>query len=144
MGHLTAIAPALNAQSRSIQLQGTFDNADQKLRVGQYVELSLILPESDLVNVVPATAIHYASYGNCVYKIQNETMDATRPSAFKAKRSFVQIGERRGDFVQILEGLAPGDRVVASGAFKLSTESWIRIDEEEPLNASLHPTPENS
>ena len=142
MGHLTAIAPALNAQSRSIQLQGTFDNADQKLRVGQYVELSLILPESDLVNVVPATAIHYASYGNCVYKIQNETMDATRPSAFKAKRSFVQIGERRGDFVQILEGLAPGDRVVASGAFKLSTGEMA--DEEEPLNASLHPTPENS
>lgn len=144
IGHLTAIAPALDAQSRSLQLQGTFDNSDQKLRIGQYVELSVLLPKSDLVNVVPATAIHYASYGNCVYKIKNETMDAKTPSAFKAKRSFVRIGERRGDFVQILEGLDPGDRVVASGAFKLRTESWIRIDEEEPLKASLNPKPENS
>lgn len=143
-GTLTAIAPTLNALSRSVQLQGTFTNAEQKLRIGQYVEISLLLPESDPVNVVPLTAIHYASYGNCVYKIQNETSDTKTPSAYKAKRSFVRTGERRGDFVQILEGLELGDRVVASGAFKLRSESWIRIDDQEPLNASINPKPENS
>jgi membrane fusion protein (multidrug efflux system) len=143
-GTLTAIAPALNAQTRSLQLQGTFDNTDNTLRVGQYVELSLQLPVSDPVYVVPATAIQYASYGNCIYKIHEAPTDGSAPSSHKAKRSFVRIGERRGDFVQILEGVEPGDQVVALGAFKLRTESWIRIDESAELNASLSPKPDNS
>jgi membrane fusion protein (multidrug efflux system) len=144
MGTLTAIAPALKAQTRSVQLQGTFDNSDNKLRVGQYVELNLQLPASDSVYVVPATAIHYASYGNSVYKIHAAPTDGSAPSSHQAKRSFVRIGERRGDFVQILEGVQAGDRVVALGAFKLRTESWIRIDEAAALNASLSPQPDNS
>ena len=143
-GILTAIAPTLNSQTRSVQLQGTFDNTDQKLRVGQYVEVKVHLPEIDPVYVVPATAIQYASYGNSVHKIQKMSADAQAPSSHKAKRSFVRIGERRGDYVQILEGLEPGDHVVASGAFKLRTESWIRIDKEAPLNATLSPSPDNS
>ena len=45
-----------------------------------------------------------------------------------AQQQFVRLGERRGDYVQILDGLKGGESVVSNGAFKLRNGQTIMIN----------------
>jgi len=46
----------------------------------------------------------------------------------KAHQKTVKTGIRQGDQVQILEGLAEGERVITSGAYGLPDNTKIRIE----------------
>ena len=46
----------------------------------------------------------------------------------KAHQKVVKTGIRQGDQVQMLEGLAEGDRVITSGAYGLPDNTKIRIE----------------
>jgi membrane fusion protein (multidrug efflux system) len=60
-----------------------------------------------------------------------------------ARQQFVRLGEMRGDYIAITEGLEPGQRVVAYGAFKLRNGSPIVVDDRVQPTAKLDPHPEN-
>jgi membrane fusion protein (multidrug efflux system) len=54
------------------------------------------------------------------------------------------VGESRGDYVAILDGVSAGDQVVSAGAFKLRNGSGIVIHNDAvPQNPQLQPHPEN-
>ena len=55
----------------------------------------------------------------------------------------VRVGESRGDFVSILDGVQAGQEVVSAGAFKLKNNSPIVIDNRVKTTAQLAPRPEN-
>ena len=56
------------------------------------------------------------------------------------ERKFVRTGATRGDQVQILDGVAVGDRIVTSGQLKLRNGSPVKIvDSPSPAN---DPSPE--
>jgi multidrug efflux pump subunit AcrA (membrane-fusion protein) len=46
----------------------------------------------------------------------------------RAHQKTVKTGVRQGDDVQILDGVAEGDRVVASGAYGLPDNTKIRVE----------------
>jgi multidrug efflux pump subunit AcrA (membrane-fusion protein) len=46
----------------------------------------------------------------------------------KAHQKTVKTGIKQGDQVQILEGLAEGDRVITSGAYGLPDNTKIRVE----------------
>ncbi len=48
----------------------------------------------------------------------------------------MRVGEARGDFVNVLDGVKPGDVVVSAGAFKLHNGVPVIID-----NKSVPQTP---
>ncbi|HWQ90764.1 MAG TPA: efflux RND transporter periplasmic adaptor subunit, partial [Clostridia bacterium] len=56
-GTLTALNPDLNASTRSIGIQATFENADRLLRPGMFARVEVLLPEQKDVMVIPATAV---------------------------------------------------------------------------------------
>lgn len=142
-GTLTAINPRVDSQTRSVELQGTFDNGDGLLRTGLFVRVQMILEGEDDVITVPATAIQHAPYGDSVYVVtERENADSDEP-AHRAKQKFVRAGRTRGDFVNILEGLSPGERVVSAGAFKLDADSPVRINNELAPDPKENPRPEN-
>lgn len=137
-GSLTAISPEIDASTRSVALQGTFDNAEGLLRAGLFVRVELNLPVQNEVTVVPATAILYAPYGNSVYKIE------AGDNGPIARQHFVSIGKRKGDFVSIEKGVEPGDTIVSAGAFKLRNGSAVKVNNELAPQPKLNPTPNNS
>lgn len=61
--------------------------------------------------VVPASAVFTSDLGDTVWLIRNGT----------AVRAQVRLGVQGEDLVQVLDGLAPGQRVVVSGADRVST-----------------------
>jgi len=139
-GALTAISPTVDPITRTVELQGTLDNPDGKLRAGLFVRVEVTLPEEEEVTTVPVTAIIYAPYGNSVYKIE----PAEEGDGVVAKQHFVRTGRTRGDFVSVLEGLEPGEEVVSAGGFKLRNGDRVSINNELQPSPELNPTPDNS
>ena len=66
---------------------------------------------------------------------------AERVSRLLSRRP--RVGESRGDFVAIVDGLKPGQEVVTAGAFKLRNGSPVVIDNRVKPDAKLNPRPEN-
>ncbi|MCH6255199.1 efflux RND transporter periplasmic adaptor subunit [Puniceicoccaceae bacterium K14] len=137
-GELSAINPEIDVATRSVRLRGTFNNAEDLLLSGMFVNISVFLNEESDVVIIPATAILYAPYGESVFIINEGESGKT------VTRSFVRIGDSRGDFVSVLEGLDVGDEIVASGVFKLRNGSSVVINNGLVPDAQLNPNPEDA
>jgi membrane fusion protein (multidrug efflux system) len=143
-GKLTAISPQVDPVTRTIELQGTLDNSEGALRPGLFVDVTLTISKSNEVIVIPATAIIYAPYGNSIYKISRNTDEKSEQPTGIVKQSFIRIGQHRGDFVSVLDGLEVGDEVVSAGGFKLRNDAPVTINNEMAPSPKLEPTPDNS
>jgi membrane fusion protein (multidrug efflux system) len=109
-----------------------------------FVHVNVMLPEQQKVLVIPATAILYAPYGNSVF-VLGETKDAATGKAAKTVRQqFVRLGDARGDFVAVTDGLKVGDVVVSSGPFKLRNGEAVIVNNSEAPPAEVAPKPDNS
>jgi len=137
-GTLTAINPDLDPVTRSVQLQATLENADQRLRPGMFVRVEVILPEQQTVLAIPATAILSEPFGDSVYVIQSTN------AALVVHQQFVHTGRVHGDFISVESGLKAGDRVVSAGLFKLHNGTSVQENNADTPKPSLSPNPPNS
>ncbi|HAQ58042.1 MAG TPA: efflux transporter periplasmic adaptor subunit, partial [Opitutae bacterium] len=143
-GSVTAISPQIDPVTRTVKLQGTLENEDERLRPGLFVKVSVILPNKNDVLVVPATSIVYAPYGNSIFKVTTATDEVSGLETTIVKQSFIRTGKRTGDFVSILEGLQEGDEIVSAGAFKLNNGMSITVRNDLAPIPELAPSPKNS
>lgn len=143
-GKLTAINPDLDAQTRSVGLQATFENPEQLLRPGMFARVEVLLPEEQAVLAVPATSILSAPYGDSVYVIESKPGMDNGKAGLVVRQQFVRTGSARGDFVSVESGLKPGERIVSAGIFKLRNGmSVIENNDLAPKN-DLAPRPSDS
>jgi membrane fusion protein (multidrug efflux system) len=59
------------------------------------------------------------------------------------RQQFVRVGQARGDFVAIDQGIRAGDEVVTQGAFKLRNGAPVVVNNQLKLKPELVPRPEN-
>lgn len=140
VGQLTAINPDVDAATRNVRLQATLANADGAMRPGMFANVAVALPTKNHVVSIPITAVVYATFGDSVFVIE----DAKEGQGKVLRQQFVRLGEKRGDFVSVLDGLKPGQQVVSSGVFKLRNGAHVVIDNKLAPAASLAPKPGNS
>lgn len=142
-GRVTAINPVADDATHNVRVQATFANPRRVLRPGMYVSVRVDLGARGSMVALPATAIHYAPYGNSVFIV--DQVKGPDGKSFKGVRQqFVQLGSARGDLVAILRGVEPGQEVVTSGVFKLRSGAAIKVDSTVTLPASSAPKPEDS
>lgn len=140
-GTLTAISPDFDSTMRSVRVQATLQNDEQLLRPGMFARIEIVLPEQNKVLVIPATSILSAPFGDSVYVIENSTNNA---GGLVARQQFVRVGRAKGDFISIESGLKAGDRVVASGLFKLRNGVSVLVNDEITPKSTKKPTPADS
>ncbi len=143
-GKIAHIDLEVDPVTRNIQVQALTENADEKLRVGMFVNVELVLPEKRSVLPVPATAILYASFGNSVFIVDEQKNEASGEIELVLRQQFVSLGLARGDFIDITDGLKAGETVVTSGVFKLGTGMKVVIDNTLAPKINLDPNPRNS
>lgn len=143
-GAITSMNPVVDNISRNIQLQATVDNKDEKVLPGMFATVKLVLPNEKHVSVIPATSVLYAPYGDSVFVIEKSDTDAGQVSALSIKQKFVRLGESRGDYVAVLDGLKAGEEVVSSGVFKLRNGQAVVVDNEDAPEFKLKPEPDDS
>jgi len=146
-GRITAINPEVDAATRNIRLQATVNNPDERLRPGMFVEVAVVMPQKKEVLTIPATSVLYAPYSDSVFVLEqpDTTQSSAQPSAVKVVRQqFVQLGEKRGDFISIVEGLREGQVVVSTGVFKLRNGQTVVVNNSIEPEFKLSPKPSNS
>ena len=75
---------------------------------------------------VPQTAVVSSLYGDYVFVVEADAKDGE--SREVARQMFVKVGRRDGGVSEILSGLAPGQKVVASGQNKLQSGTAVKIN----------------
>ncbi|MBI5388651.1 MAG: efflux RND transporter periplasmic adaptor subunit [Verrucomicrobia bacterium] len=143
-GVLTAMNPDLDQGTRSVRLQATFTNPEQLLRPGMFARVEVLLPEEQKVLVVPATAVLSAPYGDSVYVIESKPADTNGPAGLLVRQQFVRTGRARGDFLSVVSGLKPGDRIVSAGLFKLRNNMPVVENNNLEPKPSATPRPADS
>ncbi|NGO40232.1 efflux RND transporter periplasmic adaptor subunit [Limisphaera ngatamarikiensis] len=138
-GVVTATDPDVDPATRSLRVQATLPNPDGALRPGMYVEAAVVLPEADMVRVVPAPAVLHAPYGDSVFVVEAATNDAS--GVLVVRQQFVKLGRRRGDFISVTAGLEPGQRVVSAGVFRLRNGMRVTLTDVPTPEPSLQPQP---
>lgn len=146
-GTITAISPNVDPSTRTLGLRAAVDL--DALQPGMFVRVEVVLPEERKVVAVPLTAVVYAPYGDSVFVIEDPLPDAPPSESpngepvLRARQQFVRLGERRGDFVSVLDGVQPGQVLVSAGAFKLRNNSPVFVNNELALTPELDPNPVN-
>ncbi|HEY4301852.1 MAG TPA: efflux RND transporter periplasmic adaptor subunit [Candidatus Didemnitutus sp.] len=138
-GKVTAVNPDVDPMTRNVRIQGTLTNAKEFLHPGMFANVTVILPEVTHVLSIPATSILYAPYGDSVFVVENG-----KNGGSVLRQQFIQVGEARGDFVDVTKGLKAGDTVVTSGVFKLLAGMPVKIDNTLELDAQLAPKPKDT
>ncbi len=106
-----------------------------------FAKVEVFLPEKKKTLVIPGSAVSYAPYGDSVYVIEKKTDEKTKKETQVLRQAFVRVGEARGDFISITEGLKPGDTIVSTGVFKLRNGMPVVINNELAPKPQLNPKP---
>ena len=136
-GIITAISPEIDQQTRSIRVQATLENNTGELLPGLFASIDVVLDAERRVMAIPVTAISYATYGDSVFVIEE------KEGQLLANQQFVQLGENKGDFVQIVDGLSLGQTVADAGIAKLFNGMPVAINNEIKPEFSENPEPED-
>jgi RND family efflux transporter MFP subunit len=122
-GRIERINPAATAGSRSISIYAVIDNREGLLRGGMFAQGALTLSRVEKTLAVPATAVREEIGQTYVYAIENNLI----------KRKNVKVGPADASGrVQVLDGLAAGDRIVRVNLGSLREGVTARLSGPEP------------
>lgn len=121
---VTQIQPRGDASARTLDVRLELDNEDLVLRPDLFVQVEFGRARAARV-AVPEDALIDRGFEQVVYV-------ETEPGAFTPRR--VVAGMRAGGWAEIVEGLRAGERVVASGAFLIDSESRMRSGSDDRHN----------
>lgn len=136
-GKITAINPVVSESTRSFRVRATLQNPQGRLRPGMFGKVKVVLNSSRELITVPSVAIAYNPYGDFVYVVKpKEAVDKNKKTKKKngngqtliAVMRNVDVGDTRGDQVQIVDGLNVGERIVMVGHHKLRPGARIVIN----------------
>jgi membrane fusion protein (multidrug efflux system) len=140
-GRIKAINPLVDTETRNIKVQAILANGGERLRPGMFVNVSVGLPARESVLVIPATAVLYAPYGDSVFVVAS---DREKKGGKVLRQQFVRLGEKRGDFVAVTNGLKAGEEIASTGVFKLRNGQSVVVDNRLAFPFSKTPKPENN
>ncbi len=114
--------PQFDPVSRAMRVRLEVENADFTLRPDMFVNVEFQVKAPSGVSV-PVDAVIDSGLHKTVFVERGN-------GAFEPRA--VQTGARFGDRIVVTNGLAPGERVVVSGAFLIDSESRLRVSSENP------------
>jgi membrane fusion protein (multidrug efflux system) len=135
-GEINAIEPSVQVSTRTVAIQATLANPEEKLRPGMFAHVDIAVGAPQQSVVIPQTAVRYSPYGNTVFVVKRDGENLT------VEQRFVTTGQRRGDLIAVIDGLEPGEDIASSGLLKLQNGSRVEINDDPQLQPSTNPAPE--
>jgi membrane fusion protein (multidrug efflux system) len=108
-GAVSSIDPVIDPVTRAATVRAILPNADRVLRPGMLMTVALeSRPRTAMV--VPELAVVGLGEQRYVFRVDSENV---------ANRVPVRTGQRRDGLLEVVSGLAPGDRIVVEGTVKV-------------------------
>ena len=101
---VSKIYPQVN--NGQFEVDMLFDEEPNVLRRGQTLQLKLILGDNTDAVLIPNGAFYQETGGNWVFVVSQNGTEAVRRT--------VRLGRRNTDFIEVLDGLEPGEKVITS------------------------------
>ncbi len=143
-GKLTAVNSMVDSVTRNVTAQATLQNPEHTLRPGMFAKVEVLLPQKSKTLVIPGSAVSYAPFGDSVYVIEKKKDEKTGKESQILRQQFVRVGEARGDFVAVTQGLKPGETIVSTGVFKLRNGMNVTINNDLAPKPQERPNPVDS
>jgi membrane fusion protein, heavy metal efflux system len=113
-GQVTFIGLELDPDTRTLPVWLAVDNADGKLRADMFVKAAVLLAKNSDVLTVPKTAVLEEGGEKFVFVRTGDTFN----------RVDIQPGAEDDRYLEVKDGLVPGDEVVTQGQRELFT-AWL-------------------
>jgi membrane fusion protein, multidrug efflux system len=117
-GELTLIDNQVDAATGTIHLKAQFDNADESLWPGEFVDARIVLATRQDAVTVPEQAVMRGPNGSYVYVLKDDDT---------AERRAVEIAATQEGIAVVSKGLAAGARVVTEGQYRLTEGAKVKI-----------------
>ncbi|HEY5577775.1 MAG TPA: efflux RND transporter periplasmic adaptor subunit [Deferrimonas sp.] len=102
-GRVARLSPSIQEQNRTLNVEAEVANRDGRLRPGSFARAEIVVEADRTAVMVPAAAVVTFAGLEKVFVVKDG----------KAVEQRIRTGRRSGDRVEILEGVAAGDPVVA-------------------------------
>jgi multidrug efflux system membrane fusion protein len=122
-GKLILLNNQIDTTNGTVQLKARFANPQHQLWPGQYVNVKLLLKDSEQALTLPSPAIQRNQNGTYVYAVQPDETTKVVP---------VQVARIQDGIAVIAKGLEAGQRVVVDGQYKLKPGVLIREQKAAP------------
>lgn len=129
---IVAIDARVDRATRNAAVRAEVVDADKLPAPGASVRVQVPTEEPRLAIAIPASAVRKGPAGDFVFVIETDANGASR-----ARQRGVSIEAALGDVVVIEKGLAAGERVAASGSFKLRDASLVAVTAPQDAVAML-------
>jgi multidrug efflux system membrane fusion protein len=117
-GQLAFIDNAVDIPTGTIKMRATFQNSDNRLWPGQFVNVVMQLSMRSNVTVVPSQSVQTGQAGKYVFVVKPDLTAEIRP---------VAAGETVQGETVIERGIVPGETVVTDGQLLLAPGSMVEI-----------------
>ena len=129
-GTITSVGSRVDAVTRALMVRAEFDNPDQKLRPGMLLQVAVQRDGRQTLQV-PELSLVQMGQQAFVFRVEGDDKVAQVP---------VKIGARRPGWVEIVDGVKAGDRIVVDGTVKLKAGSKIaeaKSEDSQPAAAAV-------
>lgn len=109
-GRLSVVDNQINSATSTIRIRAVFDNADDRLWPGQFVNVRVEVELQRGVVAVPVTAVVRGPEGTYAFLVGKDRHVSKRP---------VTVGYSNADLAVIAEGIQPGETVVTDGQYRI-------------------------
>jgi membrane fusion protein (multidrug efflux system) len=116
-GQITRVAPAVDVQTRTIELEGKVPNGDGKLRPGFFTRGVVITGRDAAAVFAPADAVAYLAGITKVFVVGNG----------KVEERLIKTGPRQGNLVEITSGVKAGEVVATSNLGQLFNGAPVSV-----------------
>jgi multidrug efflux pump subunit AcrA (membrane-fusion protein) len=116
-GRISVIIPALEMQSRTAEIQISIPNPEYVLNPGMFGGAEILLRSNPKATLVPIQALFTMGGKDIVYVIKDN----------KAFARTIRKGLIKDTFVEIIEGVNAGEKVVTAGQDSLEEGSIVRL-----------------
>jgi membrane fusion protein (multidrug efflux system) len=127
-GRVTSVDSRVDPVTRAVTVRAELPNPERELRPGMLLTVTVYRPERQAL-VVPEISVTQVAQSAHVFRVME---DAT------VEQVTVTLGQRRSGEVEVLEGLAAGDRIVVDGTVKL--RQGMRITDVSAAPAAVAAT----
>ncbi|HEU4416252.1 MAG TPA: efflux RND transporter periplasmic adaptor subunit, partial [Candidatus Angelobacter sp.] len=119
------VIPTADRQKATVKVRITFDKLDDTILPDMGVKVAFLSPapapgkggQSDARAIVPKTAVRSDGGAQIVYLVRDQ----------KLERRAVRLGAERGQDVEIVAGVSPGDMLVVRSADKLREGQSVEV-----------------
>lgn len=123
-GHVAAVNPVGTDVGRLFNVRVSLDATSPEVKPGMFAKGVITLNTIPNAIMVPSNAVVPYRSHQIVWVLNGS--DGVKPLP-------VETGIRKGDDVQIVDGLAPGEKLVVRGQDTLTEKSKVRVENSKPI-----------